>query len=326
MVVEVGLGGTWDCTNVVHGDVAVLTNVSYDHTDVLGPTLEGIAADKAGIIEPGSTVVIGRPAARTWWPSSRHGRPRSGRPRSGSPGRTSVSRPTRWRSVAGWSRCGRPAAATTTCWSRCTGHTRASTPPCALAAVEAFFGEPADARGGGGGLRRRSACPAGSRCSAAARCCSSTARTTWPAWRRSATRSTEEFAVDGDQGGGGRHALGPRSLGHAGAAGPGRRVDRGGLCQPDSPRAMPGRVAEAARSLGLAVHVEPDVRDALRLARAMVDADGLVVVAGSLYVVGAAPRRRRCRPPCRGRKPAADRERPPRLCNLDSSWTAPLSL
>ena len=59
MVVEVGLGGTWDCTNVVHGDVAVLTNVSFDHTDVLGPTLEGIASDKAGIIEPGSRVVVG---------------------------------------------------------------------------------------------------------------------------------------------------------------------------------------------------------------------------------------------------------------------------
>ena len=48
MVVEVGLGGTWDCTNVVHGDVAVLTNVSFDHTDVLGPTLEGIATRQGG--------------------------------------------------------------------------------------------------------------------------------------------------------------------------------------------------------------------------------------------------------------------------------------
>ena len=62
MVVEVGLGGTWDCTNVVHGNVAVLTNVSFDHTDVLGPTLEGIATDKAGIIEPGSRVVVGQMA------------------------------------------------------------------------------------------------------------------------------------------------------------------------------------------------------------------------------------------------------------------------
>src|SRR6202451_4697487 len=63
MVVEVGLGGTWDCTNVVHGDVAVLTNFSYEHTDVLGPTLEGIAEDKSGIIEAGSQGVYGmRPA------------------------------------------------------------------------------------------------------------------------------------------------------------------------------------------------------------------------------------------------------------------------
>ncbi len=59
MVIEVGLGGTWDSTNVLHGDVAVLTNFSYDHTDVLGPTLEGIAEDKAGIIEAGSTVIVG---------------------------------------------------------------------------------------------------------------------------------------------------------------------------------------------------------------------------------------------------------------------------
>ncbi len=59
MVVEVGLGGTWDSTNVVHGDVAVVTNISFDHTEVLGPTLEDIARDKAGIVKPDSRVVIG---------------------------------------------------------------------------------------------------------------------------------------------------------------------------------------------------------------------------------------------------------------------------
>ncbi len=58
-VVEVGLGGKWDCTNVVDGDVAVLTNVSFDHTEVLGPTLEDIARDKSGIFKPESRVVIG---------------------------------------------------------------------------------------------------------------------------------------------------------------------------------------------------------------------------------------------------------------------------
>jgi dihydrofolate synthase/folylpolyglutamate synthase len=58
-VVEVGLGGRWDCTNVVDGDVAVLTNVSFDHTEVLGPTLEDIARDKAGIFKKDSRVIIG---------------------------------------------------------------------------------------------------------------------------------------------------------------------------------------------------------------------------------------------------------------------------
>jgi len=58
-VVEVGLGGTWDSTNVVEAEVCVLTNVSLDHTQVLGETVEEIATDKAGIIKPGSTVVLG---------------------------------------------------------------------------------------------------------------------------------------------------------------------------------------------------------------------------------------------------------------------------
>ena len=102
MVVEVGLGGTWDCTNVVHGDVAVLTNVSFDHTDVLGPTLEGIAADKAGIIEPGSRVVVGE-MAPDLVDIVAAGAPRTpGRPRSGWPGGTSAARPTRWRSAGVW--------------------------------------------------------------------------------------------------------------------------------------------------------------------------------------------------------------------------------
>jgi len=58
-VVEVGLGGRWDATNVVQPDVAVVTNVSYDHVEILGPTLRDIAAEKAGIIKPGCSVVMG---------------------------------------------------------------------------------------------------------------------------------------------------------------------------------------------------------------------------------------------------------------------------
>jgi dihydrofolate synthase/folylpolyglutamate synthase len=58
-VVEVGLGGRWDATNVVDPDVAVITNVSYDHVEILGPTLVDIATEKSGIIKPGCRVVVG---------------------------------------------------------------------------------------------------------------------------------------------------------------------------------------------------------------------------------------------------------------------------
>ena len=58
-VIEVGLGGTWDATNVVDGDVAVITNVHIDHVDYLGHTREAIATDKAGIVKPGSVLVLG---------------------------------------------------------------------------------------------------------------------------------------------------------------------------------------------------------------------------------------------------------------------------
>lgn len=58
-VIEVGMGGTWDATNVIDGDVSVITNVSLDHVDILGPELSDIAREKSGIIKPGSSVIIG---------------------------------------------------------------------------------------------------------------------------------------------------------------------------------------------------------------------------------------------------------------------------
>jgi len=57
-IVEVGLGGTWDATNIADGAVAVVTPVSLDHTAYLGGTVEEIAADKAGIIKPGAVAVL----------------------------------------------------------------------------------------------------------------------------------------------------------------------------------------------------------------------------------------------------------------------------
>jgi dihydrofolate synthase/folylpolyglutamate synthase len=59
-VLEVGMGGTWDATNVADGAVAVITPVSLDHTQYLGSTVEEIAAEKAGIIKPGAVAVLGR--------------------------------------------------------------------------------------------------------------------------------------------------------------------------------------------------------------------------------------------------------------------------
>ncbi len=58
-VIEVGLGGRLDSTNVITPEVSVITNISFDHMDMLGHTLPLIAAEKAGIIKPGIPVVIG---------------------------------------------------------------------------------------------------------------------------------------------------------------------------------------------------------------------------------------------------------------------------
>src|SRR6266498_1770411 len=60
-VVEAGLGGRHDATNVLRSPVQVLTNVSLDHTDVLGTTREAIAAEKLAVVQPGSIVVLGDP-------------------------------------------------------------------------------------------------------------------------------------------------------------------------------------------------------------------------------------------------------------------------
>jgi dihydrofolate synthase / folylpolyglutamate synthase len=60
-VVEAGLGGRLDATNVLRSPVQVLTNVSLDHTDVLGDTVEAIAREKLAVVRPGSTVVLGEP-------------------------------------------------------------------------------------------------------------------------------------------------------------------------------------------------------------------------------------------------------------------------
>ena len=58
-VIEVGLGGRLDCTNIIRPDLCVITNISFDHIQFLGDTLAKIASEKAGIIKPKIPVVIG---------------------------------------------------------------------------------------------------------------------------------------------------------------------------------------------------------------------------------------------------------------------------
>lgn len=58
-VIEVGMLGRWDATNIINSDVAVITNIALDHTEYAGPTVEHIASEKAGIIKPSSIVVLG---------------------------------------------------------------------------------------------------------------------------------------------------------------------------------------------------------------------------------------------------------------------------
>ncbi|MDD6819163.1 MAG: bifunctional folylpolyglutamate synthase/dihydrofolate synthase [Prevotella sp.] len=64
-VIEVGLGGRLDCTNIITPELCVITNISFDHTQFLGNTLSSIAKEKAGIIKRGVPVVIGETYTET---------------------------------------------------------------------------------------------------------------------------------------------------------------------------------------------------------------------------------------------------------------------
>lgn len=64
-IIEVGLGGRLDCTNIITPDLCVITNISFDHTQFLGNTLPKIAGEKAGIIKKGIPVIIGEATEET---------------------------------------------------------------------------------------------------------------------------------------------------------------------------------------------------------------------------------------------------------------------
>jgi dihydrofolate synthase/folylpolyglutamate synthase len=286
MVIEVGLGGTWDCTNVVHGDVAVLTNFSYDHTDVLGPTLEGIAADKAGIIERGSLAVVGETSPDLVEIVESHAREVgaagvwvTGRDFGCESNRVAVG----GRLVTLWTPGGRYEDVLVPLHGAHQGDNAA----CALAATEAFFGRAVDSGVVEEGfsvvrvpgrlevLGRRPLLVVDGAHNVAG-------------MTALAASLVEEFAVEGDTVAVIGMLSGRDPSAMLAALAP-ARVSTVVACQPDSPRAIAAHdVADAGRALGLTVYVEPRTVDALSVARALVDARGAVVVAGSLYTVGSA--------------------------------------
>lgn len=60
-VIETGLGGILDSTNIIHPELSIITNISYDHQNILGDSIEEIASSKAGIIKENTPVIIGEP-------------------------------------------------------------------------------------------------------------------------------------------------------------------------------------------------------------------------------------------------------------------------
>ena len=64
-VIEVGMGGRLDCTNIIHPDLSVITNISFDHMQFLGDTLVKIASEKAGIIKKNTPAVVGETNSKT---------------------------------------------------------------------------------------------------------------------------------------------------------------------------------------------------------------------------------------------------------------------
>ena len=284
-VVEVGMLGRWDATNVVHGDVAVVTNVALDHTDIAGPTRAHIAAEKAGIIEPGATLVLGEtdPELQGLFEAERPGRilrlgaelEWSGRRARGLDGQV-VDLRTPWGAQVGV-RIG------------FLGRHQCDNAVLAVGAAEALLGAslPASAV-------EALAVPAiAGRMEVVAR---------WPtvlvdgahnpAGAVALRAALEELTAVGAVGR--PHALVCGALYGRDpeeclrAVGPGW-FDTVVATEPPSPRALPAEVlAKAAETAGgpSPVAVAPDPAAALAQARDAVGRDGLVVVTGSLYLVG----------------------------------------
>jgi dihydrofolate synthase/folylpolyglutamate synthase len=281
-VVEVGMGGRWDATNVVDGSVSIVTNVALDHTELLGPTREHIAREKAGIVKPASTLVLGETSTdlygifaaespETLWLAGRDFAVESNVMAVG--GRLVDLRT--------------PGASYEDIYLPLHGRHQADNFIAALVGAEAFFGRPLEPDIVAGAAASVSS-PGrlevvrqhplvvldGAKNVAGAQSSSAAVREEFGAAR------THILVVGMLSGKSASEML------HALDAGTARLVV---TCPPPSPRAQPAQeVAEVARSMGVRAVATGSVTEALELALAEAGEDDLVLVTGSLYTVGAA--------------------------------------
>jgi dihydrofolate synthase/folylpolyglutamate synthase len=281
-VVEVGLGGRWDATNVADAEVAVVTNVSLDHAEILGPTLADIAWEKAGIVKQASTLVLGEQD-----PDLRRIFAQAGAAEVWERGRDFACERNRVAHGGRLVDLRTPGRRYEEVYLPLHGAHQGDNAATAVAAAEAFFGGPLAPDVVEEAL-------AGVRVPGRMEVVSRRPLTILdgahnPAGARAAAATlSEEFET------GGATVLvigllrGREPSEMLAALG----VDRAPLviaCPPPSPRAMSaGEVAEAAAAMGLRAVTAGTVADAVARAQALAGADDVVVVTGSLYVVGAA--------------------------------------
>lgn len=281
-VVEVGMLGRWDATNVADARVAVLTNIGRDHTDGVGAWREAIAGEKIGIVKAGSTFVCGEtdpelrtlledtPATETLWRG----------PDFGCDDRRIA--------VGGHQLTLRtPTGTVDEVFLPLHGAHQADNAAIALAAVEAFF----DRRPEDDIVREAfAAVRSPGRFEVVARepTIVLDAAHNPDGARACAATLHEEFTLFGSiiVVVGFLDGRDPKEMLEAVGA-----VDAGLLvaCTPDSPRAIPApQVAASATEIGITAESVPSVEDALARARSVAGPDDLILVTGSLYVVGPA--------------------------------------
>lgn len=281
-VVEVGLLGRWDATNVVDGVVAALTNVGYDHTDGAGDWRARIAEEKAGIVKAGSTFVVGEtdPALEPIFQST--------------PAREIWRRGTDFACTANRLAVGgrmldlrTPAASYEDVFLALHGEHQGENAAVALACAEAFFGRPlaADLV-----AEAFASVQNPGRLEVVAR---DPLLVLDGAHNRDGARALASALAEGFAVRGHLHLVvgllegrSPRDvLAELGASGAASVV----CCQPETPRALPARVlADEVVGLGGTAIVEASVGAAVDRALDLAAEGDAVVVTGSLYTVGAA--------------------------------------